>query len=162
MLPSTRCLCDLHTVPGFFCSPEVLGHQQVVIYQIPPFWLILETSICKHFHFPTQDRKRFALIVSGFCPRGPVGGGGEGLHSAINILRVFSLLFVHGFLGSWVLRRKLSTNCAKILLPSPANVRRYDRLGTASSTTSCCDAYWVRHVVGVYRGVVYFVVHIVA
>ncbi len=40
--------------------------------------------------------------------------------------------------GSALLRRKLSTNsCAKILLPSPANVRRYDRLGTASSTTSC-------------------------
>ncbi len=67
VLPSTRSLCDLHTVPGFLCSPEVLGHQQIIWYQIPPFWLILETPLCKHFHFPTQGRQRFALIVSGFC-----------------------------------------------------------------------------------------------
>ncbi len=39
-MPSIRCLHDLDTFPGFFFSPEVLGHQQIVGYQIPPFWLI--------------------------------------------------------------------------------------------------------------------------
>ncbi len=56
-MPSIRCLCDLDTVPGFFFFPEVLGHQQItklVGYQIPPFWPIKETSLCKHFHFPTK------------------------------------------------------------------------------------------------------------
>ena len=67
VLPSTRCLYDLDIVPGFLCSPEVLGHQQILWYQIPPFWLILETPLCKHFHSQTEGSQRFALIVSGFC-----------------------------------------------------------------------------------------------
>ncbi len=48
VLPSVHCMSNLDTVPGFFLSPEVLGHQQIVGYQIPPFWLTLETSICNH------------------------------------------------------------------------------------------------------------------
>ena len=53
VLPSMHRIHDLDTFPGFFFSPEVLGHQQIIGYQIPPFWLILETSICNHFHFST-------------------------------------------------------------------------------------------------------------
>ena len=55
-MPSICCLRDLDTFPGFFFSTEVLGHKQIVGYQIPPFWLILETSICNHFNFPTRRR----------------------------------------------------------------------------------------------------------
>ncbi len=55
-MPSKCCRCDLDTVPGVFFFPEVLGHQQIVRYQIPPFWLILEPSICNHFRFPTPCR----------------------------------------------------------------------------------------------------------
>ncbi len=39
-MPSIRCLHDIDTFPDFFFSPEVLGHQQIVGYHIPPFWLI--------------------------------------------------------------------------------------------------------------------------
>ncbi len=55
-MPSICCLRDLDTFPGFFFSTKVLGHKQIVGYQIPPFWLILETSICNHFNFPTRRR----------------------------------------------------------------------------------------------------------
>ncbi len=53
VMPSICCIHDLDTFLGFSFSPEVLGHQHTVGYQIPPFWLILETYICKHFYFPT-------------------------------------------------------------------------------------------------------------
>ncbi len=64
VMPSICCLRDLDTFPGFFFSPEVLVHQQIVGYQIPPFWLILETSICNHFHFPTGRRNLKKLYFS--------------------------------------------------------------------------------------------------
>ena len=55
MLPSIRCLCNLYIVPWCLCSPKALSHhQQIIGYLIQPFWLVLETSICKHFHFPTH------------------------------------------------------------------------------------------------------------
>ncbi len=44
-MPSICCLFDIDTVPGIFFFPKVLGHQQIVGYQIPPFRLILETSL---------------------------------------------------------------------------------------------------------------------
>ncbi len=56
-MPSIRCLCNLDNVPDFFFFPEVLGHQQIVGYRVPPFWLIIETSFCNHFHFPTPFSK---------------------------------------------------------------------------------------------------------
>ncbi len=44
-MPSMHRIHVIDTFPGFFFSPEVLGHQQIIGYQIPPFWLILETSM---------------------------------------------------------------------------------------------------------------------
>ncbi len=65
VIASIRCLCNLDTFPSFFFFPGILGHQQIIGYQIPPFWQILETSICNHFHFPTpiqKDKKVIFLI----------------------------------------------------------------------------------------------------
>ncbi len=61
-MPSIPCLCNLDTVPGFFFFPEVLGHQQIVGYQIPPFRLILETSICNHIHFPKLPKSQIYIL----------------------------------------------------------------------------------------------------
>ncbi len=53
LVPSIHCLSDLDTVPGFFSSPEVLGHHRIVKYRIPPFIYFSDKSICKQFHFLT-------------------------------------------------------------------------------------------------------------
>ena len=74
-------LHDLDTFPGFFFFPEILGHQQIVGYHIPPFWLILETSTCNHFHFPTPMRNlkflflpaAIAIVFTRMKPRRRVG-----------------------------------------------------------------------------------------
>ena len=64
MLPSICCIHDLDTFPGFFFSQDILGHQQTIGYQISPFCLILEASICDRFHFPTLVQQIFAQQLS--------------------------------------------------------------------------------------------------
>ncbi len=56
-MSSIRCLHDFDIFPGLFFSPEVLGHQQFVGYQIPPFWhiylqLLIYFYSFKIFGFP--------------------------------------------------------------------------------------------------------------
>ncbi len=65
-MPSIRCLHDLDTFPGFFFSPEVLGHQQIVGYQIPPFWLIFRHIYSQSLSFPNSVSSKNVgnLVVS--------------------------------------------------------------------------------------------------
>ncbi len=63
-MPSMCCLHDLDTFPGFFFSPEVLGHQQIVGYQILPFWLIIRHIYLQSLSFPNSYLKVWKLI----CP----------------------------------------------------------------------------------------------
>ncbi len=58
-MPSIHCLCDVDTVPGFFFFPEVLGHQQIVGYHIPPFWLIKK----KHFAISSISHANFEKVI---------------------------------------------------------------------------------------------------
>ncbi len=47
LLPSVRCPSDIDTAPGLFSSPEVLRHQQIVEYWIPPFGKFSDKTIYK-------------------------------------------------------------------------------------------------------------------
>ncbi len=53
-MPSICCLHDLDTFPGFFFSPEVIGYQQIVGYQILPFWLIFRHIYSQSLSFPNS------------------------------------------------------------------------------------------------------------
>ncbi len=53
-MPSIHCLHDLDTFPGFFFFVEVLGHQQIVGYQILPFWLIFRHIYLQSLSFPNS------------------------------------------------------------------------------------------------------------
>ena len=69
-MPSICCLHDLDTFPGFSFSPEVLGHQQIVGYQNPLFWLIFRHIYLQSLSFPKKidiycrkDTKTFSKSV---------------------------------------------------------------------------------------------------
>ncbi len=76
-MPSIHCLHDLGTFPGFFFSTEVLGHQQIVGYEIPPFWLIFKHIYSQSLSFPNSSStvykhiKRVSLnsteMINGLC-----------------------------------------------------------------------------------------------
>ncbi len=53
MLLSIRFIHDLDTFPGFFFSPEVLGHLQVYGYQISPLWLVFRNVYFQTLSFPS-------------------------------------------------------------------------------------------------------------
>ncbi len=53
-MPSIHCLHDLDSFPGLFFSPEVLGHQKIIGYQIMPFWLIFRHIYLQSLSFPNS------------------------------------------------------------------------------------------------------------
>ncbi len=64
-MPSICWLHDLDNFPGFFFSPEVLGHQQIIGFQIPPFCM---ANFHKHLFeitFISQPRDKKHLFVLG-------------------------------------------------------------------------------------------------